>query len=145
MSEVIKIKYHDPDMPKLNYIDGKSDFIDLRAAEDVHMAKGDYKIISLGVSMEIPDGYEAIILPRSSTFKKYKILMANSQGVIDNSYCSDSDVWGFPAYAVGETVINKYDRICQFRIQKNQPKIKFEEVDHLDNESRGGFGSTGVQ
>ena len=143
--ETIKIKYHDPDMPKLTYVDGKSDFIDLRSAEEVHMSKGDFKIINLGISLKLPEGYEMVIIPRSSTFKKYGVIMANSQGLIDESYCSDLDVIGFPALAMKETVIHKYDRICQFRIQKHQPKIEFEEVESLGNEARGGFGSTGIQ
>ena len=141
--ETIKIKYHDPDMPKLTYVDGKSDFIDLRSAEEVHMSKGDFKIINLGISLKLPEGYEMVIIPRSSTFKKYGVIMANSQGLIDESYCSDLDVIGFPALAMKETVIHKYDRICQFRIQKQQPAFDIRYVDHLGNEDRGGFGSTG--
>lgn len=143
--ETIKIKYHDPDMPKLTYVDGKSDFIDLRSAEEVHMSKGDFKIISLGISVKLPEGYEMVIVPRSSTFKKFGVIQTNHCGIIDESYCSDLDVIGFPALAMKETVIHKYDRICQFRIQKHQPKIEFEEVDTLGNEARGGFGSTGIQ
>lgn len=122
----------------------KGDWIDLRAAETVHMVKGEACLISLGVAMELPQGYEAHIVPRSSTFKQYHILQSNSKGIIDCSYCGDDDVWRFPAYAVRDTKIYMNDRICQFRIIKNQPKIEFIEVDCLDNKSRGGFGSTGV-
>lgn len=143
--ETIKIKYHSDEIDKLTYIDGKSDWIDLRAAERYHLMKGDFVLINLGVSMKIPDGYEAIIAPRSSTFKKYGIIQTNSEGIIDNSYSGDDDIWMMPVYATRETTININDRICQFRIQKNQPKIIFDEREHLCSANRGGFGSTGVQ
>ena len=143
--ETIKIKYHTDDIEKLRYIDGKSDFIDLRSAEDVELKAGDFKLISLGVSMELPKGYEAHIVPRSSTFKTWGILQTNSIGIIDESYRSDSDIWKMPVYATRDTTIHKNDRICQFRIEKHQPTIKFEEVEHLKGEERGGFGSSGEQ
>ena len=144
--EQIKIKYHDKNMPMLQAIGGgHSDWIDLRAADDVDLKAGEFKLISLGVSMHLPDGYEAHIVPRSSTFKNYGIIQTNHMGVIDNSYCGDNDVWMFPAYALRDTHINKYDRICQFRIIKRQPPIMFKEVDHLNNENRGGFGTSGVK
>ena len=144
--EKIKIKYVDPTMPKLEYIDGeKSDWIDLRSAETVTMEPGDFRIISLGVAMELPEGYEAHILPRSSTFKKFGIIQANSLGIIDHSYCGDKDIWGFPAIALRPTTIYRGDRICQFRIVKKQPQVEFEEVESLGNDNRGGFGSTGVK
>jgi len=143
-TQVIKIKYHTDKIDKLKYIDGKSDWIDLRAAEDVELKKGEFKLVSLGVSMKLPDGYEAHIVPRSSTFKNFKIIQTNHQAVIDNSYCGDNDIWKYPVYAMEDTVIHTNDRICQFRIVENQPKITFEEVDHLDGDTRGGFGSTGV-
>lgn len=146
--EEIKIKYH-ADIEPLEKI-AVGDWIDLRAAEEVEMWEGDFALISLGVSMKLPDGYEAHVLPRSSTFKNYGIVMVNSMGVIDNSYCGDGDVWKFPAFCVfgreyGEfyTRIKKGDRIAQFRIVKKQPEIEFVEVEHLDGENRGGFGSTG--
>lgn len=142
---IIHIKYHDPNMPKIENIEGKSDWYDLRSAEDVELKAGEFKLISLGVSMKLPEGYEAYIAPRSSTFKNYGILETNSVGVIDNSFSGDKDVWKFPAYAMRDTVIHKYDRICQFRINEKQPCIYFQEVEHLDYESRGGFGSTGVR
>ena len=141
--EKIKIKYHTDEIEKLRYIDGKSDWIDLRAAEDVELKAGDFKLISLGVSMELPKGYEAHIVPRSSTFKTWGIIQTNSMGVIDESYCGDNDIWRMPVYATRDTIIHKNDRICQFRIIDNQPKIEFEEVEHLEGEERGGFGSTG--
>ena len=139
----IKIKYHTDEIEKLRYIDGKSDFIDLRSAEDVELKAGEFKLISLGVSMELPKGYEAHIVPRSSTFKTWGIIQTNSMGVIDESYQSDSDVWKMPVYATRDTIIHKNDRICQFRIEKHQPTIEFEEVEHLEGKERGGIGSTG--
>ena len=144
-TETIKIKYHTDEIEKLRYIDGKSDFIDLRAAEDVELKAGEFKLISLGVSMELPKGYEAHVVPRSSTFKTWGILQTNSMGIIDESYRSDSDIWKMPVYATRDTTIHKNDRICQFRIEKHQPTIKFEEVEHLEGEERGGFGSSGEQ
>ena len=140
--ETIKIKYHTDEIEKLRYIDGKSDWIDLRSAEDVELKAGDFKLISLGVSMELPKGYEAHIVPRSSTFKNFGIIQTNHQAVIDESYNGDNDIWKYPAY---DTIIHKNDRICQFRIMKHQPTIKFEEVEHLEGEERGGFGSSGKQ
>ena len=142
-TETIKIKYHTDKIEKLRYIDGKSDWIDLRAAEDVELKAGEFKLISLGVSMELPKGYEAHIVPRSSTFKTWGIIQTNSMGIVDESYRSDSDIWKMPVYATRDTIIHKNDRICQFRIEKHQPTIKFEEVQHLEGEERGGFGSTG--
>lgn len=139
----ITIKYH-ADITPLEQKQG-SDWIDLRAAEDVELFEGDFKLISLGVSMQLPEGYEAHIVPRSSTFKNFGVLQTNHMGVIDGSYCGDEDVWKFPAYAVRRTVIHKDDRICQFRIVEKQPKIEFNVVDKLDNVSRGGFGSTGIK
>ena len=141
--EKIKIKYHTDEIEKLRYIDGKSDFIDLRAAEDVELKAGEFKLISLGVSMELPKGYEAHIVPRSSTFKTWGIIQTNSMGIVDESYRGDSDIWKMPVYATRDTVIHKNDRICQFRIMEHQPTIEFEEVKHLDGEERGGFGITG--
>ncbi|WP_305181065.1 dUTP diphosphatase [Faecalibaculum rodentium] len=140
--EKIKIKYHVDGLEKIEKIQ-VGDWIDLRAAEKVVLLKGQFELISLGVSMKLPEGYEAHVVPRSSTFKKWGIIQTNSFGVIDNSYCSDDDVWMFPALATRTTIVKKNDRICQFRIVKNQPEIEFEEVDHLEGKSRGGFGSTG--
>lgn|SRR5574344_2703 len=140
----IKIKYH-ADIDKLKYIDGKSDWIDLRSAEDVTMKAGDFKLISLGVSMKLPNGYEAHIAPRSSTYKNFGIIQANSVGVVDSSYNGDNDIWLFPAIAMRDTEIHKNDRICQFRIIKNQPRINFVESDKLDEQDRGGIGSTGIK
>lgn len=140
----IKIKYHDANMERLQKI-SQGDWIDLRAAETVELKRGEFKIISLGVSMKLPDGYEAHVVPRSSTYKNFKVIQANSMGIIDNSYSGDNDVWMFPVIALEDTKIEKGDRICQFRIVKSMPKVRLDEVDHLDDQSRGGFGSTGVR
>lgn len=138
----IKIKYF-TDIEPLQYIDGKSDWIDLRAAEDVTMIPGDYKLIPLGIAMQLPSGYEAHIVPRSSTFKNFGILQTNHMGIVDESYCGENDQWFFPAYAMRYTTIKKGDRICQFRIMEHQPRIDFETVEKLANSDRGGYGSTG--
>ena len=135
--------------PKDNYVTqlaklSVGDWIDLRAAEDVQLEAGEYKMIPLGVAMELPKGYEALVAPRSSTFKHYGVLLANSIGIIDESYKGNNDEWHFPAYAVRKTLIKKNERICQFRIIKHQPSIKFVEVEHLKGKNRGGFGSTGA-
>ena len=139
----IKIKYFDKDIDKLEYIDGKSDWIDLRASEEVELKQGDFKLIPLGVAMELPKGYEAHIVPRRSTYNNFGVIQANHCGVIDGSYCGDNDMWRMPVIAMRDTVIHVNDRICQFRIVKNQPQIKFDIVEKLEGEDRGGFGSTG--
>lgn len=139
----IKIVYHTDQIEPLRYIDGKSDWIDLRAAERVELKKGDWHLIRLGVSMELPAGYEAHVVPRSSTYRTWGLLQTNSCGVIDNSYCATEDEWMVPMLATRDTVVEIGDRICQFRIMKNQPAIVFETVTELTGKSRGGFGSTG--
>lgn len=141
--ERIEIKYTVEGMEPLT-VTKEGDLIDLRAAEDVTMEAGDFKIISLGVAMRLPRGYKANVYPRSSTYKNFGIILANSVGQIDSSYCGDNDVWGFPAIALRDTTIRKNDRIAQFEIVKIQPEVEFFEVDHLNGEDRGGFGSTGV-
>lgn len=138
----ILIKYHVSDLPRLERLE-QGNWIDLRAAVDAVMKAGEFRIISLGVSMKLPEGYEAHLAPRSSTFKKWGVLQANSVGVIDNSYCGENDVWGFPALAMRDTVIHKGDRICQFRLQKVMEPVELVEVEHLTSPDRGGFGSTG--
>lgn len=151
--EKIKIKYHCDDIEKIEKIT-VGDWIDLRAAEDVYLRKGEFALISLGISMKLPEGYEAHMVPRSSTFKNWGIVMTNSVGIIDNSYSGTNDVWKFPAFCLENksniigiegTFIHKGDRICQFRIMRNQPEIEFEEVELLEEVGRGGFGSTGVK
>lgn len=141
----IRIKYLSDRVEKLRYIDDKSDWIDLRAAKQVKMKAGEFALIPLGIAMELPKGYEAHVVPRSSTFKHFGIIQTNSMGVIDESYCGDKDEWFFPALAVRDTEINVNDRICQFRIVEHQPKINFIEVSVLGNENREGHGSTGKQ
>lgn len=137
----IKVKYF-ADIEPLEKID-KGDWIDLRAAADVTLKKCEYALIPLGVGMILPKGYEAHVAPRSSTYKHFKIILANSMGIIDNCYCGDNDQWHFPAIALEDTVIHKNDRICQFRIVEKQPPIEFETVEELGDVDRGGLGSTG--
>lgn len=139
----IKIKYFTDQIEKLRYMDGKSDWIDLRAAEDVTLKAGTFALIPLGIAMELPKGYEAHVVPRSSTFKNFGIIQTNHMGVIDESYCGDHDQWFFPAYAIRDTEIHVNDRICQFRIMEHQPGFSFEEVTQLGHDDRGGHGSTG--
>ena len=141
--ETIKIKYHNPDLAKIEKIE-VGDWIDLRAAENIKLSAGEFKLINLGISMKLPEGYEAHVVPRSSTFKNWGVLQTNSMGIIDNSYSGTNDIWRFPAYAIRDTEIKVNDRLCQFRIVKKQPKVEFIEVDKLDDTDRGGFGSTGV-
>ncbi|MCI8447467.1 MAG: deoxyuridine 5'-triphosphate nucleotidohydrolase [Eubacterium sp.] len=141
----LKIKYHSDQIEKLTYIAGKSDWIDLRSAQEADLKKGEFRLISLGVSIQLPAGYEAVVVPRSSAYKNFGIIQTNSMGVIDEKYCGDNDVWMMPVLAVRDTHISINDRICQFRIQKHQPQIAFVETDELGNEDRGGFGSTGMQ
>lgn len=137
----IKIKYF-TDIEPVEAIE-VGNWIDLRCAEDIELKKGEFKLIPLGIAMQLPQGYEAIVAPRSSTFKKWKIIQTNSIGVIDESYCGDNDMWMMPVMATEDTKIAKNDRICQFRIFEHQPSIEFEKVETLGNEDRGGFGSTG--
>ena len=139
----ILIKYHS-NLPKKIEKIPQGDWIDLSAAETYTLKQGDFALIDLGVSMKLPDGYEAHLAPRSSTFKKWGIIQTNSTGVIDNSYSGDDDIWKMPVYATRDTVISKGDRVCQFRIMEKQRDIEFEEVESLGDKNRGGFGSTGI-
>ena len=141
----IRIKYFTDAIERLTYIDGKSDWIDLRASEEVTLKAGEFCLIPLGVAMELPEGYEAHVVPRSSTFKNYGIIQTNSCGIIDGTYCGDDDMWRMPVYALRDTVIHVNDRICQFRIFEVQPAVEFEECEALSDVDRGGFGSTGVK
>lgn len=138
----VKVKYF-TDIEKIKKIE-KGDWIDLRAAEDVELKAGEFKLINLGVGMILPDGYEAHIVPRSSTFLKFGVIQANHCGIIDNSYSGDNDQWKFPAIALRNTKIHKNDRICQFRLMKKMEDVTLEEVEHLNERDRGGFGSTGT-
>lgn len=140
----IKVKYF-TDVEPIKFIENKSDWYDLRSAEDVEMKAGEFKLIKLGVGIALPAGYEAIVAPRSSTFKNYGIIQSNSIGVIDESYCGDNDQWMMPAIALRDTVIHKNDRICQFRILNHQPAHKITVVEKLGDVDRGGIGSTGKQ
>ena len=141
--EEIKVQYFVDDIDELCYVAGKSDWIDLHAAEDVTLKAGEFRLIPLGVAIALPEGWEAHIVPRSSTFKNYGILQANSMGVVDCSYCGDNDQWRMPVYATRDVTIEKNARICQFRIMRNQPSLTFTRVEHLEGPDRGGFGSTG--
>lgn len=139
--ETIKVRYH-ADIEPLEKI-SIGDWIDLRVAEDVELKAGEFKIISIGVAMKLPDGYEAHVVPRSSTFKNWGVLQTNHMGVIDNSYCGDGDVWKFPAFATRDVLIEKNSRICQFRIVRKMEAVEFETVQTLNDVNRGGFGTTG--
>lgn len=138
----IKIKYLSNEIEKLEKI-SVGDWIDLRCAKETSLKAGEFALIPLGVAMQLPNGYEALIVPRSSTFKHFGIIQTNSMGVIDESYCGDNDQWHFPVYALRDTVIHVNDRICQFRIVKHQPEIELQQVEVLGNLDRGGIGSTG--
>lgn len=142
--ETIKIKYHSNEITKLEKIT-KGDWIDLRSSEHVVLKAGEFKLIKLGVSMQLPKGYEAVIVPRSSTYKNFGIIQTNHMGVVDETYCGNNDIWMMPVYALRDTEINVNDRICQFRIQEHQPEIDFKEVDVLENADRGGIGTSGKQ
>lgn len=142
--ETLKVKYFTDKIDKLAFIEGKSDWIDLRASEEVVMKAGEWKLIPLGIAIELPRGYEAHVVPRSSTFKNFGLIQTNSMGVIDETYCGDNDQWYVPMYALRDTVVHVNDRIAQFRIMEHQPDIVFQEVDKLEGADRGGFGSTGI-
>lgn len=144
MEKKISVKYFDENVQRLQKIE-KGDWIDLRSRKTVILDKGGYALIPLGVAMKLPDGYEAHIAPRSSTFKNFGIIQTNSVGVVDNSYSGDNDEWLMPVYALRDTVIEAGDRICQFRIIERQPEIVFETVEHLSAIDRGGIGSTGTK
>lgn len=134
----VKINTHGNALPEVH-----GEWIDLCTAEDVTLDFLEYKIISLGVSIEIPAGYYAHVVPRSSTFGKWGILLANSMGVIENDYCGDGDVWGYPALCLRKegTRIPKGTRICQFRLVEKALDMEFVQVESLGNRDRGGFGS----
>ena len=143
MTKTIKIKYFTDKIEKLAYIGGKSDWVDLRSAEDVTLKKGEFKLIPLAIAMELPKGYEAHVVPRSSTYKNFGVIQTNHMGVIDETYCGDNDQWFMPVLAMRDTRIHVNDRICQFRIMEHQPELVFEETEILGHADRGGHGSTG--
>ncbi len=140
----IQIKYHNKNIPKIKKIE-QGDLIDLYAAETVEIKAGDFKLISLGISVKLPWGYKAQVYPRSSTYKNWGIIQANSVGQIDNSYCGDGDIWKYPVIAYRDTIIHEGDRICQFEIVPVMQGVEIEEVETLDGVDRGGFGSTGAR
>ena len=142
-TKTIRIKYFTDKIDRLAYIGGKSDWIDLRCAKEVQMKAGELCLIPLGVAMQLREGFEAHVVPRSSTFKNFGIIQTNHTGIIDESYCGDNDQWFMPAYALRDTEIHVNDRICQFRIVEHQPQLAFEETEELGNRDRGGLGSTG--
>ena len=139
----IKVHYLSEEIEELRYIDGKSDWIDLRSARNISLKKGEFCLIPLGIAVELPAGYESHIVPRSSTFKNFGIIQTNSMGIIDETYCGNGDQWHFPAYALRDTEIHVNDRICQFRIMEHQPALTFVKTERLAGQDRGGFGSTG--
>lgn len=140
----IKVKYF-TDVEPIKYIENKSDWYDLRSAIDIELKQGEFKLIPLGIGIKLPKGYEALVAPRSSTFKNYGVIQTNSIGIIDETYCGDNDQWYYPVLAMRDTVIHKNDRICQFRIISHQPEHNIVTVTKLDDTDRGGFGSTGKQ
>ena len=142
MSNHIYVKYNEG-MPELKKF-SLGDWVDLYTEEEVVLKKGDFKIVSLGVVIMLPDGYEALLVPRSSTFKNFGVIQTNSIGIIDESYSGEGDIWGLPVYATRDVVIPKHSRICQFRIIQHQPTLNFIKTDLVSCKSRGGFGSTGV-
>lgn len=141
----VKIKYFTDKIDKIKYIAGKSDWMDLRCAEDIELKAGDFRLIPLGVGMKLPEGYEAHVVPRSSTFKNFGLIQVNSMGIVDESYCGDNDQWFWPALATRDVTVHVNDRICQFRIMEHQPAFDFVEVEKLGENDRGGFGSTGIR
>ena len=140
----IEIRYLSDKIEHLRYIDGKSDWIDLRAAADIEMKAGEFRLIPLGIAVRLPEGYEAYVVSRSSLYRNYGIIQANSFGIVDETYCGDNDEWFFPAIALRDTIVHTNDRICQFRIQKHQPPVEFVVREHLSDTDRGGFGTTGL-
>lgn len=143
----IQVKYFCPDLEEIGHIGGvtTSDWIDLRAAEDVYLEAGESKMIPLGIGMILPEGYEAWMIPRSSTPIRYGVLQMNGMAIFDESYCGNDDQWFFLAHALRKTEIHKNDRICQFRIVAHQPRVEIIRVEKLKDKSRGGVGSTGVK
>lgn len=136
----VKINTHGNKLPEVH-----GEWIDLYTAEDAELKQFEFKIISLGVSMKMPEGYYAHIVPRSSAFKNFGVLMTNSMGVIENDYSGPDDIWGFPALAMRETVIPKGTRLCQFRLFKSAEPVEFVQVEKMEGPNRGGFGSSGVK
>ena len=139
----IKVKYHNPDLKEIE-VNPFGNFVDLRAAETVQLKKGDFRLIDLGISTELPAGYWGQLVVRSSVFKNYGLIQTNGFGVIDTTYNGEDDHWMLPVYATRDTEVKLNDRIAQFRLVKDQP-FAIMEVEHLSDEARGGFGSSGIQ
>lgn len=140
----IDVMYHNPDLIPINLLE-KGDWIDLRAAKEYKLFSGEFYLIDLGISIKLPEGYEAHIVPRSSSFKNWGIIQTNGIGIIDNSYCGENDVWMMPVLATKGADIHVNDRVCQFRIVKKMSNnIEINTVEHLNTQDRGGFGSTGT-
>ncbi|MBI6038030.1 dUTP diphosphatase [Clostridium perfringens] len=153
---IIRIKYFDK-ATKLKKIT-KGNWIDVYANKDVFVKCGERAMVPLGFALELPEGWEGHLAPRSSTFKTWGIIQTNSVGVVDDTYIGDNDQWHMPVYCLqgkdlesedGEEIkgtwIRKGDKIGQFRIMEVMPEIEFEEVDSFGNEDRGGFGTTGTK
>lgn len=143
MPLTITVQYLNESVTRLS-VNEKGDWVDLYAAETVDLKQGEHKLIHLGVAMKLPAGYEAHLVPRSSTFKKWGIIQANHVGIIDNSYSGPNDWWMMSVIAMRDTTIHAGDKICQFRIIERQPALMFEEG-NMEDEDRGGFGSTGTK
>lgn len=140
----LDVMYHNPNLIPINFLEN-GDWIDLRAAKEYKLFSGEFYLIDLGISIKLPEGYEAHIVPRSSSFKNWGIIQTNGIGIIDNSYCGENDIWMIPVLATKGADIHVNDRICQFRIVKKMSNnIEINTVEHLNTEDRGGFGSTGT-
>ncbi|EHK2326991.1 deoxyuridine 5'-triphosphate nucleotidohydrolase [Clostridium perfringens] len=153
---IIRIKYFDK-ATKLKKIT-KGNWIDVYANKDVFVKCGERAMVPLGFALELPEGWEGHLAPRSSTFKTWGIIQTNSVGVVDDTYIGDNDQWHMPVYClqgkdlesengqeIKGTWIRKGDKIGQFRIMEVMPEIEFEEVESFGNEDRGGFGTTGTK
>lgn len=139
----IKIKYFSPDTPRLQRIE-KGDWIDLYAASTIELKQFEFKLIPLGIAMKLPEGFEAHLAPRGSTFKNFGVIQTNSVGVIDETFCGDNDQWFFPALAMRDTKIEAGQRLCQFRIMRKMPYFEFDVVETMTDPDRGSHGSTGI-
>lgn len=150
----LRIKYF-KGATKLKQIE-KGNWIDVYARKDVFVPEGERAMVPLGFALELPKGYEGHLAPRSSTFKTWGVIQTNSVGVVDDTYIGDNDEWMMPVYCLqgkneilrgtGKnkgTLIHQGDKIGQFRIMESMPQIVFNEVESLENEDRGGFGTTG--
>lgn len=138
----IGVFYLKDDSPRLKKIE-HGDWIDLYADENYDLLPGDFALISLGVIIQLPEGYEAHLAPRSSTFKNFGVIQTNGVGVVDESYRGPEDIWRMPVFALRPSTIRRGDKIAQFRIMKKMEDISITEISEVIGDSRGGFGSTG--